>query len=83
MSNVTVRLFARARDLAGRERVELGLAEQGARVVDLRRMLTELYPELGEFLDRCLVAINGEFADDFAVVPDGSEVAVLPPVSGG
>lgn len=83
MSNITVRLFARARDLAGRERVELGLADENARVADLRRLLVELHPDLGDFLRRCAVAINGDFAEDSMRVPDGCEVAILPPVSGG
>ncbi|HEY8503008.1 MAG TPA: MoaD/ThiS family protein [Gemmataceae bacterium] len=79
---VTVRLFARARDLAGAESVSLDLPGP-ATVADLRRGLARSHPALGEFLPRCAVSVNGEFAADADAVPAGAEVAVLPPVSGG
>jgi len=77
-----VRLFARARDLAGTERLSVNL-EPGATVADLREQLTAARPALAELLPRCAFAISGEFADDAQTVPAGADIAVLPPVSGG
>lgn len=79
---VTVRLFARARDLAGAEALALDLPA-GATVADLRRRLAEERPGLRGLLGRCAVAVNGEFAEDGLTVPLRAEVALLPPVSGG
>jgi molybdopterin converting factor subunit 1 len=79
---VTVKLFARARDLAGRDEVRVELAD-GATVAQLRRRLAEEAPALGGLLTRCRVAVDEEFADGGAVLRESSEVALIPPVSGG
>src|SRR5207249_7501306 len=79
---VRVRLFARARDLAGTDRLELILPVD-ARVGDLRQALSRVCPALASFLDRCAIAVQDEFASDDTPLSAESEVAVLPPVSGG
>jgi molybdopterin converting factor subunit 1 len=80
--NIRVRLFARARDLAGADVVTVELPA-GATVTDLRCRLGETCPALGPLLSRSAVAVNEEFARDDAVVLPEAEVALLPPVSGG
>jgi molybdopterin converting factor subunit 1 len=79
---VHVRLFARARDLAGADRVAVELPA-GATVADLRRALAGRWPRLGDLLGRCAVAVDAEFAGDDRVLAPETEIAVLPPVSGG
>ena len=69
---VTVLLFAHLRDRLGPSvTVEL---PAGATVADLRARLP---------IEGCQVAVNLAFAEDADVIPDGAEVAVIPPVSGG
>jgi sulfur-carrier protein len=80
--NVTVRLFARARDVAGAENTIVELPD-GASVADFRRRLVAQHPELAAILPHLLVAVNNEYAMDSAQMPVGAEVAVFPPVSGG
>ncbi len=80
--NLTVRLFARARDLAGTNAVIVHLPA-GATVGDLRRCLATEYPALAGLLERSALAINDEFADDALTLPARAEIALLPPVSGG
>jgi molybdopterin converting factor subunit 1 len=80
--NVRVRLFARARDLAGRQAVFLELPAE-ATVGEVRRRLAVEYPALEAILGRCALAVNDEFAEDTAALPANAEVALLPPVSGG
>ena len=80
--NVRVRLFARARDLAGADVVEVSLPE-GATVGDLRRALAGQVPALARLLERSALAVRDEFAEDAVLLPAGAEVALLPPVSGG
>ena len=79
---VRVRLFARARDLAGADVLTVDLPE-GASAGDLRRTLAALHPNLAGLLERSALAVDEEFATDTTPVTAGSEVAVLPPVSGG
>jgi molybdopterin converting factor subunit 1 len=82
MSLYVVRLFARARDLAGTETLSID-ARSDATVGELRQQLAAARPALADLLPRCAFAINGEFAEDARKVPIGAEIAVLPPVSGG
>ena len=77
-----VRLFARAKDLAGTDAVVIGLSP-GATVADLRRQLAADHPALAGLLQRCAIAVADEFADDSLTLPADAEVALLPPVSGG
>ena len=78
----SVRLFARARDVVGQD-VALVDLPPGATVADLRRSLGADYPELKSLLEKSALAINNEFAGDSIEVAPGSEIALLPPVSGG
>ena len=79
---VRVRLFARAKDLAGADAVVVAVPP-GATVAELRRRLAADYPALAGLLSRCAVAVADEFAEDSLTLTDGAEVALLPPVSGG
>ena len=78
---LTVLYFAAAREAAGGASESLEAAP--ATVAELRRMLLERHPSLARILPRCRLAVNQEMADDADAVPDGAEVAVIPPVSGG
>lgn len=79
---VVVQLFARARELASSPSVTIDLPE-GSSVADLKRSLGEHSPDLRPLLPQLLVAIGTDYATDDAQVPDGTEVACFPPVSGG
>jgi molybdopterin synthase catalytic subunit/molybdopterin synthase sulfur carrier subunit len=68
---VTVKLFARAREVAGAAEVRVELPE-GATVGALRERLRAEFPRLAGLLPRCVVAVQ-----------EGDEVALIPPVSGG
>lgn len=79
---MNVLLFARARDLIGAARVEIALPPS-ATIGELRRRLREQYPKAAGLVGKSAFAVNDEFADDATKIPDGAEVALLPPVSGG
>jgi molybdopterin converting factor subunit 1 len=79
---VRVLLFARAREIAGRDAVEVELPA-GATVAELREQIGREVPALANFARRCGVAVGGEYAVDGDAVPEGAEVALIPPVSGG
>lgn len=76
----TVRLFARLRELAGSNRVEV----EGETVADLVRTLGDRFgDEFVAVVETSRIWRNGETASPDDAVAEGDEVAVLPPVSGG
>ncbi|MBI1312929.1 hypothetical protein GC176_16690 [bacterium] len=77
-----IRLFARARDLAGADFVPVNLPEQ-ATVADLRTALGEQYPALTPLLPHLHVAIGTDYANDSTALTAVSSVTCFPPVSGG
>lgn len=79
---VTVRLFARLRDLAGSGELVRDV-EGPATVHTVWRILVSEMPALGEYERTMSVAVNADYARMSAPVSDGDEVAFLPPVSGG
>lgn len=79
---VNVQLFARARELAGAAVLAVELPD-GATVAELRPAMSKACPPLAEFLARCAVAVNDDYAGDDEIIAAGASVAVIPPVSGG
>ena len=79
---VTVRLFARLRDIAGSGDLSRE-APAGATVADVWRSLVAEFPEMARYESSISSAVNADYAKMTAAVTDGDEVAFLPPVSGG
>jgi molybdopterin converting factor subunit 1 len=79
---VTVRLFARLRDIAGASELAREVAP-GATIGDLWRQLAGEFPELAPYGRSISTAVNADYARMDQGVSDGDEVAFLPPVSGG
>lgn len=82
MNTINLLFFATLKELAGTRQTSLELAP-GATVQDLKTRLGERYPKLAPALKTVLVSINKEFAFEHEPVPEGAEVALFPPVSGG
>ena len=82
MNKVKILFFATLRDRAGIKSLEMELSPETT-VQSLKDLLVESYPALKETMDSVVISINREFAFDEALVPDGAEVALFPPVSGG
>ncbi len=82
MSKVKVLFFANLRDSAGTKSAEMQIAE-GTTVAALKDRIVQDFPNLKAAMSTVLVAINREYAADEVVVPDGADVALFPPVSGG
>jgi len=80
---ITVRLFAGLRDLAGSELVEEFDAPTVS-VSALRDRLRDAHPALRPFLGRVAIAVNEEYSPDLTQpLHDGDTVALIPPISGG
>ncbi len=82
MNKVEVFFFAVLRDRAGTDQVQLEIPST-ATVAEFKQLIVEKFPRLAETMDSTLVAVNKEYAFDDEVVPDGAELALFPPVSGG
>ena len=80
--NVTVLFFAQARERAGRARASIELPE-GSRVSDALRAVGREHPELEPLWPHLAVAVDGRLAGQDVALEPGSELALLPPVSGG
>jgi molybdopterin converting factor small subunit len=79
---IRVRLFAVAKQAAGRDAVDVDLPE-GATIEDLRRQLGSRIPQLSGLVAQMTFAVNARYADDGTAIPPDAEVACIPPVSGG
>lgn len=79
---IRVLAFASASDALGAGEREIELPD-GSDVAALREELVRRHPELGPLWSRLAVAVDGEIAGSGDSIPDGAEVALLPPVSGG
>jgi len=79
---VTVQVFARLREVAGRPEWTLDVPP-GASVGDVWNAAAGERPGLSEFRRGVSCAVNAEFASWSSIVREGDEVAFLPPVSGG
>jgi MoaD family protein len=82
---VTLRLFAAAREAAGRGHDDFDLSDAPTVDALLTAATTAYGPTFGDVLARSRVWVNGDEPADGRMtwLADGDEVAVLPPVSGG
>lgn len=80
--SITIRMFAGAAELAGARTVEVKLFE-GARVCDARSALVAMLPQLGPLCQVSLWATETEVLTDNSRLDPDSELAMIPPVSGG
>jgi MoaD family protein len=79
---VTVRLFARLRDITGSSEL-IRDAEPGSTIGVIWGTLVSEYPDLAIYERSISSALNADYARMDQVVGDGDEIAFLPPVSGG
>lgn len=82
MNQITILFFATIREKTGQKKITLDVAE-GCQVIDLKLLLSEKYPSLKPVIDRTLVAVNQNYAQDDEWLPSQAEVALFPAVSGG
>jgi molybdopterin converting factor subunit 1 len=79
---VTIRLFARLRDIVGASEVEREVGA-GATLQTVWDALVAEHPALATYTNAVSCARNEDYSRWSTPVADGDEVAFLPPVSGG
>ena len=77
-----VLLFAAAREAAGTDRLQIAVGES-ANAAEVFSTLSERSPELAALLPSCRLAVDGHYVAGDAVITPDSEIALIPPVSGG
>jgi molybdopterin converting factor subunit 1 len=79
---VTVRLFARLRDIAGAAEIARDVP-MGATIGSLWHDLAAEFPSLAPYARSISSAVNADYARMDTTLHEGDEIAFLPPVSGG
>ena len=79
---VEIRLFARYREAAGRDRVEVDLPEGGT-VETAWDAVSKRFPALGQYRPFTLFALRNDYVPADHRLDDGDELCLFPPVSGG
>lgn len=79
---VTVRLFARLRDIAGAAEMPVDVAADATIGTVWQRLVSD-FPDFARYERSISSAVNADYARMDQPVKDGDEVAFLPPVSGG
>jgi molybdopterin synthase catalytic subunit len=82
MANVTVRFFARYAELAGCESAAVAVPAAST-VGDVLEQVRATLPGTAALPARPLTAVNLRQVKLDALVGDGDEIALLPPLSGG
>jgi molybdopterin converting factor subunit 1 len=80
--HVKLLVFASLKDIVGSRQLDLDIPS-GATVNDLLERLESRYPGFRRYRSILLMSVNEEYVDRHAVISDGDEVALFPPVSGG
>ena len=80
--NVRIKLFAVARQRIGRDTIEVDLPASPT-IHHLRAALIEQFPPLGDIVPHARFALNSDYAPDSAPISPNTEIAIIPPVSGG
>jgi molybdopterin synthase catalytic subunit len=79
---ISVRFFAVLKDRAGVAHASIELNGH-ATVAAAMRLIAERFPQAANDLKRAAAAVNREYVLGDAVLKDGDELALIPPVSGG
>ena len=79
---VTIRLFARLREIAGASELQRELPEAATARTAWDALAAEFHA-LRDYGSSVSVAVNEEYAGFATMLREGDEVAFLPPVSGG
>jgi molybdopterin synthase catalytic subunit/molybdopterin converting factor small subunit len=79
---VQVRLFARYREAAGHDRIEVELPEGGT-AETAWEAVSHRFPVLGPYRAFTLFAVRNDYVEPAHALREGDELCLFPPVSGG
>ena len=79
---VRVKLFAAAKELAGRDELEIEVPAS-ATIADARHAVVAAIPALERIVPNSLWAVGTEYVPNNTPLTEQSDIALIPPVSGG
>jgi molybdopterin converting factor subunit 1 len=79
---ITVKLFAILRERSGQTELSLEIPRESP-VSSVAEQIAAELPAIRDFLPRVAFAVNREYVSRDAILHDGDELALIPPVSGG
>jgi molybdopterin converting factor subunit 1 len=79
---VRVKLFAAAKELAGRDELTIEVPTGGT-IADLRAATVAAVPALEKIVPHSVWAVGAEYVRDDTKLNETSDIALIPPVSGG
>lgn len=79
---MNIKLFGITKEIISGRYLTIDATEAIATVHDLKVWLLHQYPAL-QNLQSWAIAVDSEYADDTRIIGINSEIALLPPVSGG
>ena len=79
---INVLLFAAAREAAQSDSIQIDVAEN-ASAADVLAELSQQIPAIQQLIPSCRLAVDNCYVSNDAIVGQGHEVALIPPVSGG
>ena len=80
--HVTIKLFARFKELAGTGKTTVELPSE-AKVKDALSYISANFANLPLNPEHTILSVNQDFATPDTILNDGDELAIFPPVSGG
>mmetsp|Transcript_3988 Transcript_3988/g.7303 ORF Transcript_3988/g.7303 Transcript_3988/m.7303 type:complete len:84 (+) Transcript_3988:105-356(+) len=81
---VKVLFFAACRDITNVEKLEMEL-KKGSTVAGFVEAVVKKYPKIEKLLGNMVLSVNLEYTNPKStdILKDGSEIAFIPPISGG
>ncbi|HUS99288.1 MAG TPA: MoaD/ThiS family protein [Candidatus Thermoplasmatota archaeon] len=79
---ITVRLFGRYKDIAGKEKVHLDITE-GNTLRDVIAVFVKQYPTVAIDKSRMMITKNKMFTSFDTTITEGDEITLSPPVVSG
>ncbi len=76
-----IKAFGISQEIIGNKLLEMEVPD-GHTISDLKKALIQKYPTF-DSLKSLYIAVNNEYAPESALLKEGDEIALIPPVSGG
>ncbi|MCX7759993.1 MAG: molybdopterin converting factor subunit 1 [Hydrogenothermaceae bacterium] len=78
---IKVLYFSSLKDRIGKSSEDIEI--NGNSLEELKDKITQLHPEISDYLSKIMFAINEEYVSTDVILKEGDVVALIPPVSGG